>query len=103
MLQGMVINFIQCRQMLTAYEAWATTGKAPRLPALVLPSDPAGNAVAEAELVDRSYRDLLGSGEIKALRTDLTSDSGCGDWIPARPRDLGGPTVADVVLSLKAS
>lgn len=97
--QGMAINFTQCRQMLGIYEIWSRTGEPASLPELVLPSNPAGDVVASAKLVDTAYRKLLAEGRLSELAAMLTNESGCGVWIPATPGDVNGPLIADVVKS----
>jgi hypothetical protein len=95
--QGMVINFTQCRQMLQVYEDWKHTGTAPALPALALPSNPAGDVVTSAKVVDTDYRRTIASGEIGQMANLLQNESGCGVWIPATAGDSDGPVIADVV------
>ena len=98
--QGMVINFTQCRQMLSIYERWGTTGEHSSLPNLVLPSHPVGDVVTTARQVDSSYRELLAKATLTELGDFLKNESGCGVWIPAKPGDVSGPVIADVVESL---
>jgi hypothetical protein len=95
--QGMVVNFEQCRDLLRVYQSWQSTGKAPALASQVLPTSPVAGVTSDAQLVDRFYRAEIASGDISRLRDDLTNESGCGVWIPAKPGDTGGPTIADVV------
>lgn len=99
--QGMVINFTQCRQMLGIYEEWGTTGEHSSLPNLVLPSHPVGDVVTTARQVDSSYRELLAEATLTELGDFLKNESGCGVWIPARPGDVSGPVIADIVESLE--
>ena len=99
--QGMVINFTQCRQMLSIYEEWRATGEPARLPTLVLPSHPVGDVIATARQVDSSYRELLAQANRSQLGELLKNESGCGVWIPAKPGDVSGPVIADVVESLE--
>ena len=95
--QGMVINFVQCRQLLAVYETWQRTGDAADIPALVLPTAPVGSVVKDAALVDATYRSVLSSGHVSELRALLTNESGCGVWIPAKPGNAAGSTIAQVV------
>ena len=97
--QGMVINFVQCRQLLAIYQTWQETDNAPELPPLVLPTLPGSSVVKDATIIDGFYRSEVASGDIAKLRADLTNESGCGPWIPANPGDVAGPTIADVVTS----
>lgn len=95
--QGMVINFTQCRQMLTVYQEWKVTGVAPELPPLVLPVNPAGDVVRDAKIVDTSYREAIASGDPAQVSKLLQAESGCGAWVPARAGDTQGLVVADLV------
>lgn len=99
--QGMVINFTQCRQMLSIYEEWRTTGEPSSLPPLVLPSHPVGDVITTARQADSSYRELLAQANRSQLGEFLKNESGCGVWIPAKPGDVSGPVIADVVESLE--
>jgi len=99
--QGMVINFTQCRQILSIYEEWGTTGKPSSLPNLVLPSHPVGDVVRTARQVDSSYRELLAKATRTELGDFLKNESGCGVWIPAKPGDVSGPVIAEIVESLQ--
>lgn len=97
--QGMVGNFILCRQMLDVYTTWRDTGRPPvKFPAAEQPTD----ALASYTDLQRTYafyRHEVASGDISRLRSDLSNDTGCGAWVPAHPGDAKGPTVADVVRS----
>lgn len=99
--QGMVINFTQCRQMLSIYQESRTTGRVSSLPDLVLPSRPVGDVMVTAHQVDSSYRELLAQTSSSQLAEFLMNESGCGVWIPAKPGDVDGPVIADVVESLE--
>lgn len=94
--QGMVRNFIACRAALSSYQKWLATGVAPELPDQPVPLYPAPTAVDMDKDIDQLKRDLA-SGDISLLRDRLTNPSGCGNWIPARPGDEDGPTIADTV------
>lgn len=91
--QGMVENFIVCRQFLHAYQAWQRTGTAPPTPEAPKPVSPRSDWTGEFN----AYAEPLRSGDIGQLRDALTNESGCGVWIPAKPGDVSGPTVAQVV------
>jgi hypothetical protein len=95
--QGMVINFVQCRQLLGIYQAWEVSSSAPELPPVTLPANPVGSVVKDASVVDSFYRSEIASGDIARLRADLTNESGCGAWIPVKPGDSSGPTIASLV------
>lgn len=94
--QGMVRNFIACRAALAAYQTWVASGVAPELAAQPVPAYPAANAVDMDREIQGIQRDLA-SGDITVLRDSLTNPTGCGVWIPAKPGDQTGPTIADVV------
>lgn len=94
--QGMVRNFIVCRSALKSYEDWLQSGAAPELPAQPKPTYPASTA-ADMDKDIEAFKQDLKSGDITLLRDHLTNQSGCGNWIPAKPGDANGPTIADVV------
>ncbi|MFT3861939.1 hypothetical protein [Micropruina sp.] len=98
--QGMVRNYAACRAALAVYQEWMRTGRAAAYPPQPRPSNPA----SFAEDMDRdiaNFRQLARSGDISLLRQELTSDSGCGAWIPAKPGDPSGPTISDVVRGVR--
>lgn len=94
--QGMVRNFTACRSALKAYEEWMNSGIAPTLEPQPVPSSPSMWARDMDDEIEGIERDLR-SGDITLLRDRLTMSSGCGNWIPATPGDVSGPTIADVV------
>lgn len=100
--QSIAINFIVCRDMLRVYRQWTATGAAPSLkPLPILPNpDPATTAHWEMRYADISAS--AESGEPEQLRDWLTGDGSHGEWIPARPGDIFGPTIADIVLGAGA-
>jgi hypothetical protein len=94
--QGMVRNFAACRAALEVYEEWMRTGVAPPFPEQATPVNPA----SYAEDMDRdiaTFQRVAAGGDISVLRLELTQDSGCGAWVPAKPGDTAGPTIRDVV------
>ena len=97
MWQGMAVNFIFCRQMLSYYEDWRDSGvrpkSFPRPPRVANPRESFTDMVGGY----RYYHDEAKAGEIAKFRSLLTNDSGCGVWIPAKPGDVTGSTIADVV------
>lgn len=98
--QGMVRNYSACRAALAVYQEWVRSGSPPAYPPQPRPSNPA----SFAEDMDRdiaNFRQLARSGDISLLRQELTSDSGCGAWIPAKPGDPSGPTISDVVRGVR--
>lgn len=94
--QGMVRNFIACRSALSAYETWLSSGVAPDFPRQPVPTYPVPTAV-DMDNDIAAFKKDLGSGDITLLRDRLTNQSGCGNWIPAKPGDISGPTIADTV------
>lgn len=94
--QGIVRNFIGCRSALAAYQEWVHTGTAPPLPDQPKPTNvmPSNRSM---QVAIKLWQDALASGDISLLRANLTNESGCGVWIPAKPNDVNGPSVADVV------
>lgn len=94
--QGMVRNFILCRDALAAYREWVSTGVAPELTAQPVPTHPSPTAVDMDRDIQTVQQDLA-SGDITLLRDRLTNPSGCGAWVPATRGDQNGPTIAEVV------
>lgn len=96
-MQGIALNFILCRQEYAAYRSWVTTGIAPQLPPPPRLGHPLGGVYRDDLTIRRRVDDMLSGGDIDVLRSDLLNDSGCGVWIPVRPGDASGPTIADAV------
>ena len=94
--QSMARNFAACRSALWVYQEWVKTGVAPAFPAQPRPVNPSSGAVYMDRDIDDFTR-IAAGGDIDELRRELTSDGTCGIWIPAKPRDLSGPTISDVV------
>lgn len=94
--QGMVRNFVACRDALGVYQSWVKTGTAPKFPAQAKPANPAPFAEDMDREID-TFTKEVSSGDISLLRDHLTNQSGCGNWIPAQPGDESGATIADVV------
>jgi hypothetical protein len=94
--QGMVRNFIACRAALSAYQNWLTSGVAPEFPRQPAPNYPAATA-ADMDKDIEAFKKDLASGDITLLRDRLTTPSGCGNWIPAKPGAENGPTIAETV------
>lgn len=100
MAQGIVRNFLQCRGAYAAYRSWVTTGTAPAVPA---PSDPVVPLEPSNETTERAQVDIhtaIRSGEPARLRDFLVGEGRCGEWIPVRPGDPAGDTIADAVDAL---
>lgn len=95
--QGIVRNFIVCRDFYDTYEVWRRTGQAPAAPVLPQPSNPLEPSASGWPSEFRNYSDALRSGDITRLKSLLTGDSGCGVWVPAKAGDVSGPTIAVVV------
>jgi hypothetical protein len=99
MWQGMVENFVMCRQVLDVYQSWTATGTAPSDPLpITTPQHPAASFPAVVNAY-RFYDSEIASGDPSRLRNDLLNHSGCGVWVPANPGDSTGPTIADIVRS----
>jgi hypothetical protein len=99
-LQNGVRNIYACRSALAVYQEWVRTGTAPAFPDQPTPTHPA--MWSEDEDADiANFRKLAKGGEIASLRSELLDEGGCGNWVPAKPGDLSGPTVGDIVRGLK--
>lgn len=94
--QNMVRNFVACRSALAVYQEWIRGGVAPTFPRQPQPDHPAPTARDMDSDIAQFVKEAT-SGDITLLREELTSNSGCGAWIPARTGDANGPTIADVV------
>jgi hypothetical protein len=97
MYQGMVRNFVLCRSGLKAYQEWVSTGSASALEPQPKPDRPLAFSDKDMNADIARFRQHLASGDISLLQSELTAPTGCGDWIPAKPGDATGPTIADVV------
>ncbi len=94
--QNIVRNFYACRSALSVYQEWVASGVAPKFPNQPVPANPAMWAEDEDRDV-ADFKEAAASGDIERLRSELTNESGCGHWVPAKMGDLTGPTVGDVV------
>jgi len=97
MAQGIVINFLVCRDAARVYRKWIRVGVRPSLAPLPVPEVPMTPSYPDWE---RSYADLKGriaSGDIDQLRFWLTAEGSCGRWIPAEPYDVSGPTISEAL------
>ena len=98
--QGIARNFVQCRAAFGAYESWVTTGQTPpvpELPSVTHPLEP-GNSALES---DHAFVEAaIASGEPGKLRDFLVGEARCGEWIPAEPGAVDGPTIEDAVEEL---
>lgn len=97
--QGIVVNFITCRDVARAYEEWVTSGQAPTLAPGAVPDDPL--AWYEYEPANRErLESAIASGDPSRLRPYLVEESSCGNWIPAKPGDVSGPTIREAIEAL---
>lgn len=98
--QGQIINFQMCRQMLNVYQSWISAGTPPdSLPSIQNGAFNSTVFVNMSSMYDY-YNKIAESGSIDDFREALTADGSCGVWIPAKPNDVNGPSIADVVNSL---
>lgn len=95
--QGMVRNFIVCRDAHRVYTAWVNTGSPPQLAANPVPANPVEPASTGFADYYAQLSTAVKSGEIDNLRFWLTAEGGCGQWIPAEPDEPEGPTIKDVI------
>lgn len=96
--QGMVENFVMCRQLLHVYTSWRATGMPSTADfAIPKPTHPLQPSYGDLTRLYPFYASHMKPGHIQDLAHDLTNDSGCGKWVPATPGDITGPTIADVV------
>ena len=96
--QGIVMNFIVCRDLLKDYQQWQQTGIAPTLKPLPRPTNPDPLTDEDWELSYLDIKESIESGDPEELRDLLTGNPSCGEWIPAQPGDISGPTIEDVIL-----
>lgn len=99
MWQGMVGNFVMCRQMLDIYTTWQQTGSpATQKFIIARPQHPLAS-YKDLQTLYTFYGSHMRAGHLETLREDLLNESGCGAWVPARAGDPTGPTIAEVVSS----
>lgn len=96
-LQGIALNFVLCRQAYSAYEDWRTTGLPQMLPVPLHVAKPRQMAYAQYRRDWTEFQRLLSGGDIDVLRGRLLNESGCGVWIPLKPGDQAGPTIAEAI------
>lgn len=97
MAQGIVRNFMVCRNAYDTYEQWLTTGERPELAPLPVPENPEEPSNGDWDVTFKALQDRLKSGEPDQLREWLTAEGSCGAWIPATPGDADGPTIRDAI------
>jgi len=95
MAQGIVINFMTCREVAAAYRQWVTEGVRPHLAAVPTVSAPQEPSYPDAQAIHARLESLVASGDPSQLEATLKGPSSCGHWIPARPGDVSGPTIED--------
>ena len=96
--QGITMSFIVCRDLLKDYQQWQQTGIAPTLKQLPKPTNPDPLTAEHWELSYLDIKESIESGDPEELRDFLTGEASCGEWIPAQPGDISGPTIEDVIL-----
>ena len=95
MAQGIVINFMTCREVAAGYQRWLTQGIRPELepvPAVGAEKQPSYD---DARVIHDRLESLIASGDPSQLKATLVGQSSCGHWIPAQPGDVSGPTIED--------
>jgi hypothetical protein len=95
MAQGIVINFMTCREVAAAYQQWVTEGVRPHLADVPKVSAPREPSYPDAQAIHARLESLIASGDPSRLEATLQGPSSCGYWIPARPGDVSGPTIED--------
>jgi len=100
--QAVVLRYTYCRELLRVYEEWLTTGTQPEWHSPTMPTFPrvgtAGYPIDEGwDLILDYTEEVLASGDIELLRFELVNPNGTCAPDPAKPGDINGPTIADVV------
>ncbi len=95
--QASVRQIIFCREALRIYEGWIDTGEPPTISPGPVPAHPIepGNGAIQQDYA--SLKETVSSGDPIQLRSYLTGNGGCGQWVPAAPGDIDGATVAQVI------
>lgn len=96
--QAITLNFILCRDAMRAYQEWISTGLPPTLDPMPEPVHPQQYAYSDARNDYNTYEQSIQSGDPQVLLSLITGQYTCGRWIPARPGDLSGPTIEDILL-----
>ena len=96
--QAITLNFILCRDAMRAYQEWTSTGIPPTLAPLPEPVHPQQYAYSDTLYEYNTYQQSILSGDPQVLLSLITGQQTCGRWIPARPGDLSGPTIEDILL-----
>lgn len=95
--QARVILFSVCRDAFQAYRRWLSTGQAPTLEPLPRPEQPLEPGYPAWQEEYERLQDIVATGDPDGLRRWISSEGGCGTHVPARPGDVGGPTVSQAV------
>lgn len=95
MAQGIVINFLTCREVASDYRTWVTTGVRPSLKPVPVVAEPKQPSYGDAQAIHDRLESYVASGDPSQLAQTLTGPSSCGHWIPAKPGDVSGPTIED--------
>lgn len=96
--QTITLNFILCRDAMRAYRQWTSTGIPPALAPMPEPVHPQQYAYSDARHQYNDYNQAIQSGDPQVLLSLITGQQTCGAWIPARPGELSGPTIEEVLL-----
>jgi hypothetical protein len=96
--QAAVRNMIFCREELHVYQQWLALGKPPPIlpgPVPARPLEPGNSAIVQDYA---RLKAAVASGDPSQLQLGLTANGSCGQWVPATPGQIHGPTIAEVVL-----
>lgn len=95
MAQGIVINFLTCREVAAGYRRWVTAGVRPTLKPVPTVAEPKQPSYGDAQGIHDRLEALIASGDPSQLKQTLEGPSSCAHWIPAKPGDVSGPTIED--------
>lgn len=101
MAQGIVINFMTCRSVASAYATWVLEGVRPTLPTVPEVTVPKEPSYGDARAIHQRLVTAIDSGDPSRLRAYLEGPSSCGHWIPAKPGDVSGPTIEDALKEIR--
>lgn len=96
MAQLNISSTIFCRETLSAYETWVTTGVTPGVPAVARPDMPAAGFDSFMNAWHQDVQTAIASGDPEVLRSWLLLLGGCHDTVAAPATDTT-QTVADVL------
>lgn len=97
--QYTVAEMDACRDLHAAYQEWLRTGEQPKLPAWDVPQAPEPGYLELAQSAEKVMRAAYEGGDPAEVVTYLTAEGSCGTWVPAKPGDVKGPTIAKTVKS----